>query len=123
MVSLAALVFAGLANFVAAFQLALVAGAPWGHLTMGGRWPGRLPREGRAVAAVSAVLMALMAAVMLGLDGRGWAPPAWAGWLIVGYLVLGTVLHVMTPSRAERRLWLPVILAMLALALVVMISR
>ena len=123
MVSLAALVFAGLANFVAAFQLALVAGAPWGHLTMCGCWPGRLPREGRAVAAVSAVLMALMAAVMLGLGGRVWAPPAWAGWLIVGYLVLGAVLHVMTPSRAERRLWLPVILAMLALALVVMLSR
>ena len=46
----AARVFIGLNAVVIAFQLALVAGAPWGALTMGGTFPGQLPTRMRAVA-------------------------------------------------------------------------
>ena len=41
--TLAALVFGLLSLVVAAFQLALVLGAPWGEFTFGGRWRGALP--------------------------------------------------------------------------------
>ena len=48
--------FTALTGVVIAFQLALVAGAPWGHLTQGGRVEGPLPIGARAVALASAVL-------------------------------------------------------------------
>jgi len=35
------------------------------------------------------------------------------------YLVLGSILNTITPSKAERRLWLPIILLLLACSLVV----
>ena len=53
----AALIQAVVALGVVAFQLALVAGAPWGEYTMGGQCKGRLPRSLRVVEAVSAVIM------------------------------------------------------------------
>lgn len=47
---------------VIAFHVAMICGAPWGHLTMGGRWPGALPPAARwlslarGVGAVESVL-------------------------------------------------------------------
>ena len=40
-------------------------------------------------------------------------------WLVVGWLALGVVLNAVTPSAAERTLWLPVPLAMAAAAFIV----
>jgi len=118
----AALAGAALAGLVVLFQIALALGAPWGHLTMGGRWRGRLPAGGRIAALVSAAVMLGIAAVFLGLGGWTAPPPRWAGWVVVGFLALSVVLHLITPSRAERRLWLPVVVAMLAAALTVMVA-
>ena len=47
---------------VAAFQVALVLGAPWGEYTQGGGTGGALAGSGRIVAAVSCLLSILMAA-------------------------------------------------------------
>lgn len=123
MVTLAAWTFVVLAALVVAFQVALVAGAPWGRLTMGGRFPGRLPRGMRSVAAFSALLLVAFAVMVAGraglaLPGTSLVAP-WSVWIVVGYAVLGVVANAATPSRGERALWLPVTLAMLACSLVV----
>jgi hypothetical protein len=114
----APLVFVGLAGVVVLFQLAMILGAPWGHLTMGGRWPGRLPAQGRIAAGLSALLMGALAAVIAARGGLiAMALPGWAGWAVVGFMGLSVLMHVATPSAAERRLWLPVVVLMLAAAL------
>ncbi len=121
-------VYALLTAFVCAFHLAMIAGAPWGHLTMGGRWPGRLPMEGRISAGVSALLLigllGLVAARAGLVDPDGPLVallhlPVWSFWLVPAWLALGVVLHILTPSKAERLLWLPVLIGLLGAALTV----
>lgn len=109
----AALVFAGLCAVLVVFHLCIVLGAPWGHLTMGGRWRGALPLPARGLSAVSAGLLAAMGYAVLSLAGlTGWAPPGFVLPALGAYMGLAIVAHVMTPSAPERRLWLPVILVM-----------
>lgn len=109
------------------FQLALIGGAPWGALTQGGMWPGALPVAARAVAGVSAVLLIGMIAIVrarAGLVAGSWAVRgARLVWLVVGYCVLGVVLNAVTPSAAERRLWLPVVALMLVSSLRVAVAE
>lgn len=116
----AAILYAALTLGVVAFQVALAAGAPWGHLTMGGRYDGELPAPMRVAAVVQAGFLALLAVVVLGTASIGWrAVPTWAIWVVVGVTAVSCVLNAITPSRAERRLWLPVTLVLLAAAIVV----
>lgn len=116
----AALIFAALSAGTILFHLAIIAGAPWGHLTMGGRWPGRLPLAARLLSLLSAALVALMAFVLAAGAGIGGPTlPAWTLWAVIVYLALAIVMHIATPSAAERMLWLPVILGMTVCALVV----
>jgi hypothetical protein len=120
---IAAHAFVVLVSFVIGFQIALAAGAPWGHLTWGGRFPGRLPGRMRGVALFSVALLAAFAVTLevragtifanLTTEARGWA------WVVVVYCALGVVANAATPSRQERLLWLPVVSLMLACSLVV----
>ena len=104
---------------VVVFQLALVAGAPWGAWTQGGAVTGALPTSGRVFAAVSAVILLAFA---LGLLGRvGWGPLAGhrrlsttLTWIAVAYGVVAVVLNAATPSGVERVVWLPFSLVLLA---------
>ncbi len=104
-------VFAVLACAVVLFHLAVILGAPWGRLTMGGRWPGVLPVRARLISAMSACLTMAMAVVLWRND------PAWAVWVVVGVAGLSVVANAATPSAAERRVWLPVAIAMALAAL------
>jgi hypothetical protein len=113
-----AAVYAGLALLAAGFQTALAAGAPLGRWTLGGLHPGRLPAAQRAAATVQSTLYLAMAAVVAGQGGwLGWSPPGWALWLTLGVTALAALGALVSPSRAERRLWGPVMAAMLAAAL------
>jgi hypothetical protein len=118
-----ALVFGALALLAAGFQLALALGMPWGTLTWGGRFPGRLPGYMRGVAVISAALLAtfaLVVAVRAGLLLPEWRPLSRSViWVVVGYSALGVVAHAVTPSPKERRLWLPIVLMMLACSVAV----
>ena len=96
-----------------AFHAAVILGAPWGHLTMGGRWDGALPLPARGLSVVSAALILLMASVVAARVGLlAWRFPAWSMYVVMAVMVLSLAMHVATPSAAERQLWLPVILAM-----------
>jgi hypothetical protein len=119
MTALAADIFTALAAVAALFQTALIIGAPWGELTWGGRYPGKLPARGRAIAFASAVLLCGFVWVVRSraAGGSGWLHIA--AWIVVVYCVVGVITHLITPSRKERMLWLPVLLVMLATSLYV----
>lgn len=121
--AIAAPIFCLLALVVVSFQVALAAGAPWGALTWGGRFPGRLPPAMRLVAMLSAVLLstfALIVTVRAGVFLRQWEPVSRTLiWVVVTYCALGLLANAATPSQWERRIWLPVILLMLVTSVVV----
>jgi hypothetical protein len=63
--AIAAIIFTALSVLVGVFQFALVFGAPWGEVTLGGRYKGALPKHIRAAPAVSAVFIFGFAVIVL----------------------------------------------------------
>ena len=108
-----------LTGAVAAFQVALAAGAPWGEAAWGGANPGVLPPGLRAASAASATAYGLLAATTA-------SPlvPARARRRVLtlasGAMVAGTLLNLASPSLVERVLWTPVAAA---LAVLLALSR
>ena len=120
---IAAHVFTVFAIITSGFQIALAAGAPWGHLTMGGRFPGRLPSRMRGLAILSAVLLiafVLVAETRAGVMLIEWQPISRVlVWGVVAYCSLGVLANAITPSRGERMIWLPVVLLLLVCSVIV----
>ncbi len=106
----AALIAAVLLVIVAAVQLALVFGAPWGDHVYGGRAEtdnGRLSPRFRVMSAVAVPILLLSAAIVLSradvvswFDPDGWV--ATAVWVVFGYLVLNSIANFASTSRVER---------------------
>jgi hypothetical protein len=111
---------------VVAFQLALAAGAPWGELAMGGRFPGRFPPPMRVVAIVQAGVLVLLALVVLdaaGVVDLGWTSALpWLRWAPVVFAAVSVVVNAISPSPRERRLWVPVGLVLFASSLVIAVA-
>lgn len=109
----AALAAAGLFTGIAAFQVGLAAGAPWGEASYGGGNPGVLPVELRVSSAVAAAWWsgaALMAARRAGLAAPRVVPDRWLGrtlGALAGLSGVSVVLNVITPSAIERAIWAP----------------
>jgi hypothetical protein len=125
-VSVAAVIYAIIILGVIAFQIALVAGVPWGAYAMGGAFPGQLPPALRIAAIVQAVLLAGMAAVILaqaGLILPGWSQGSWLVWIVVAVMLLGLVLNLITPSAGERKIWAPTLAILLICSLIVALAR
>ena len=125
-VSVAAVIYAIIILGVIAFQIALVAGVPWGAYAMGGAFPGQLPPALRIAAIVQAVLLAGMAAVILaqaGLILPGWSQGSWLVWIVVAVMLLGLVLNLITPSAGERKIWAPALAILLICSLIVALAR
>ena len=112
---------------VVVFQLALVAGAPWGEFTMGGQNKGALPRSLRMGAAVSAVIMLAQAGHYLAqagaltklLDPTG---NNVVNWIWFGFSIAGLILNSISRSKKERNTWVPVLLASSVCTLLVAIN-
>jgi hypothetical protein len=62
--SIAAWVFAAFLAVLLLFQLTLAAGAPWGSLAMGGRFPGRFPPAMRIAALVQIAIYGVLGAIV-----------------------------------------------------------
>lgn len=119
----AAILYALLTAAPFGMQLGLAAGAPWGHLTLGGVNPGRLPPKLRKTAIIQAALLAAMAVTMLGRAGVLDLPLSpWAGWLALALTAMTMVANLITPSRPERLLWGPVTVGMFLSGLVVVLG-
>jgi hypothetical protein len=113
---------------VAAFQLALVLGAPWGAYTQGGETDGALDTSGRVVAAVSCAMLLLMAAAMLARMCEGPlkdAPPRLVtalAWFTTIYSGLGVVLNLASQSSSERAVFGPVAILLFVLVVTTMVG-
>ena len=119
---IAAWVFVGFCLVICLFQLALIGGAPWGHLTQGGQQQGALTPRARGMVALSMAVIVLMALGILSAAGSWPHWPEFASWLALGIMSLSTIANWLTPSKWERLIWGPVCLAMLGCALFVLIT-
>ena len=106
---------------VAAFQLALVLGAPWGEYSQGGGTTGSLDSSGRLVAALSCALLLLMAAAILARvregpleDAPGRLVAALA-WFTTIYAAVAVVLNLATQSSSERNVFAPIAIVLFVL--------
>jgi hypothetical protein len=113
----AAKIYALFTLIVIGFQLALAAGAPWGSISMGGKFPGAYPKKMR-IAAILMSLFLILQAVIVGIRA-GWIYPDLAElarpliWAVIAINVLGFLMNMITPSRWERIIWAPVALVFL----------
>jgi len=121
----AALTGTAVLGCLAVFQLLLVAGAPLGRFAWGGQHR-VLPTKLRIGSAVSIVLYALFALIILGsaeraVDGTGVGITDVGIWGLTAYFALGIVMNAVSRSRPERMLMTPVVAVLagvcLALAL------
>lgn len=105
-----------------ALQLALAGGAALGRFTMGGRFPEKLPLVWRMLALVQAALLAAMSVVVLDHAGvielNLWH---WLIWSVLALTVMTLLANAFSPSTPERRLWTPVIAAMLVMLIAVLV--
>jgi hypothetical protein len=108
---IAAIVASVLVAGVAAFQLALALGAPYGDAVFGGKAPtdaGVLTPPFRALAVVQALVLVLLAWVLLArvelmaMPLLSAATLGWMTWAILGFLVLNTAANLTAPHPIER---------------------
>jgi hypothetical protein len=108
---------------IACFQAALALGAPWGQSAWGGA-QAHLPQELRVGSAISAVVLALAALVVLARAGH-WGPARaegvfrWGTWGLVPLLALSALGNFASTSRWENLLMGPLALLLSLLCLVV----
>ena len=123
---LAATIFSVCTTIAVLFQCALALGAPWGHLAMGGRFPGKFPTEMRIAAVVQAILLSLLAGIVLVrsqiLLPTFYEHSLYGIWVVVGISALSLVMNLITPSKLERVIWAPIGAILLACSLLVATS-
>jgi len=113
---------------VAAFQVALVFGAPWGVYTQGGDTEGALDTPGRVFAAVSCAILLVMAAAILARVREGPLKSAPGrlvtalAWFTTIYAGVGVVLNLATRSSSERSVFAPTAIVLFVLVVTVMVG-
>ena len=113
---------------VAAFQVGLALGAPWGGAAWGGRDAGVLSPSLRRASAVAVVVYVGVGLLVLGRAGfwasaRGSGLLRWGTWLLAAVLLLGTILNIASSSAWERFGWAPFTLVLATLTFVVACSE
>lgn len=110
---------------VSAFQAALVFGAPWDvHAGRRDEWRARRVK-GRVLAAVSWVLLIVMAGAILARAGEGplrrlpVRVVTVLSWVALVYAAVSIVLNSIAKSTAERALWAPVSIVLFILVAIV----
>lgn len=123
MQTFAAVVACALLAALAVFQLALALGAPWGRFAWGGRHERELPTRLRVASAVTVVVYALFAVVLLDragvVDVLPDAVSRVAAWVLFASFALGTVMNGISRSRPERLVMTPVTAVLAVCTLVV----
>ena len=108
------------------FQFALAFGAPWGHLAMGGRFPGKFPTAMRISAVVQAIFLSLLAVVVLVRSHimlpRYYEESLYGIWVVVGISALSFIMNLATPMKWERIIWAPIGGLLLACSLLIALS-
>ena len=126
MSSVAAQIFALLIFVVVLFQLALMLGAPWGNVAMGGRFPGKIPPVMRIAALIQGLVLGVIGFIVLirgqVLNSNLYEITEIAIWVVVTLMGLSLVMNLVTPSRWERIIWAPVVVVLFTCSVVVALS-
>lgn len=110
---------------VTGFQIALALGAPLGKLTLGGKYPGVLPKKIR-VAAVIQILILWMFVYIVAIkaeliQNQPDVIGTFGIWFVTLFFLFGSIMNISSPSKPERILWGPInaltFLAVLLIAL------
>jgi len=113
---------------IAAFQVALVSGAPWGAYTQGGETEGALDTSGRVLAAVSCAILLVMAAAILARVHEGPLKDVprrvvtALAWFTTIYAAFAVVLNLATQSSSERAIFAPTSILLLVLVVTTMVG-
>ncbi|SBS74895.1 conserved membrane hypothetical protein [uncultured Microbacterium sp.] len=125
MAVIAAAVAVAILTGLAVLQVCVAAGAPWGRFVWGGRHR-VLPRRLRIGSAVSVLLYAVFAAILLARAGvlPGCTSPVVvvATWVLFGYFALGILMNLASRSPAERWTMAPACVVLAVLTAVVALS-
>ena len=112
MPTILAIYFIIIAVIVTGFQIALAFGAPLGAYTLGGRYPGALPKRMRWAAAVQIlILWVFVYIVAVKVDMLPNHPDIIGSvgiWVVVAFFIFGSITNLSSPSKPERRLWGPI---------------
>ena len=126
MSSVAAHIFALLIFVVVLFQLALMLGAPWGNVAMGGRFPGKFPPVMRIAALIQGLVLSVIGFIVLirgqVLNSNLYEITEIAIWVVVALMGFSLVMNLVTPSRWERIIWAPVLVVLFTCSVVVALS-
>ena len=91
---------------IAVLQLLLALGAPLGELTMGGRFPGKLPGKMRAAAVVQMLILLIFGMIAASRAGIAFAQLYGAArfgiWVVFAFFIPGTILNISSKSRKEK---------------------
>ena len=126
MSSVAAQIFALLIFVVVLFQLALMLGAPWGNVAMGGRFPGKFPPAMRIAVLIQGLVLGIIGFIVLirgqVLSSNLYEITEIAIWVVVALMGLSLVMNLVTPSRWERIIWAPVVAVLFTCSVIVALS-
>ena len=126
MSSVAAQIFALLIFVVVLFQLALMLGAPWGNVAMGGRFPGKFPPAMRIAALIQGLVLGVIGFIVLirgqVLNSNLYEITEIAIWVVVALMGFSLVMNLVTTSRWERIIWAPVVVVLFTCSVVVALS-
>jgi len=122
-VTISAYVFTMLSIILVLFQFGLTIGMPWGKASMGGKYPGKYPSKMRIVSLINIFVLSIIATIVLIkadiIFPRLKSFSNVAIYFIVGFFVLATILNLITPSKIERKIWLPVAVVLLVTSIIV----
>jgi hypothetical protein len=113
---------------VAAFQVALVFGAPWGAYTQGGGTDGALDASGRVLAAVSCAILLVMAIAILArvregpLKGAPGRVVSVLAWFTTIYAAVAVLVNLATHSFSERAVFAPTAILLFVLVVTAMVG-
>jgi hypothetical protein len=120
-----AFVLTVLLALLALFQLTLISGAPWGRFAWGGQ-NRVLPARQRVGSAVSILIYALIAAIVLDRGGVIDALPQpiseIAIWVVLGFFFVSILPNLASRSRPEKFTMVPVTIVLAVLSLLVALS-
>ena len=122
--SVAAIVATLVLAALAVLQVLVAAGRPYGRLVWGGQHE-TLPRRLRVGSAVSVVVYAAMAWVLLAraeIFGPFKPFVGIATWVLFGYFAIGIALNAISRSRPERLVMTPTCVVLAACSLTVALS-
>ncbi|WP_308799984.1 hypothetical protein [Agromyces silvae] len=125
MVLIAVIVSIVLLAALSVLQLMVAAGLPYGRLVWGGGHR-VLPRGLRVGSAISVLVYAAFAWVLLAragaLEGDESTVVVVLTWVLLGYFVVGTMMNLISRSRAERLVMTPTCAALAVATLIVALS-